>query len=101
MILLRLDMRTLLLSQRVARFESVDRLSISQYANLTLNRSWKALMDSSINIRRALFLEPVASGALTYIDWKLDDKDWYDGLRGRLSLGEPLRGPDRKQKPKS
>ena len=81
-ILLSLPMKDLLLSQGVSK-------------------SWRALTFSSIRLRRALFLEPVACGAISYIDWRLDDKDFYDENRAGLGLGEHLRGPQRDQAPKT
>lgn len=48
MILLNVDMKTLLLSQRVSR-------------------SWQRLISTSIHLRRALFMEPVACGTVSYV----------------------------------
>ena len=45
-------------------------------------------------------MEPVACGAVSYIDWRLDDKDFYSEDRARLDLGEHLRGAERDQMPK-
>lgn len=42
----------------------------------------------------------MSCGAISYIDWRLDDKDWYTDDRAQLSLGEHIRGPDRDQMPK-
>ena len=74
-------MKELLLSQRVCR-------------------SWQAVITTSIRLRRALFFEPVPCGDISYIDWRLDDKDLYDDNHARLGLGEPLRGPNRDRMPK-
>lgn len=79
-VLIELDPKTLLLSQRVSK-------------------SWRALITSSIRLQRALFLEPTPCGEVSYIDWRLDDKDWYDGQAGKLDLGVHVRGPDRDQRP--
>ena len=80
-ILMYLPMKDLLLSQRVCR-------------------SWHALINTSIRLRRALFLEPVPCGDISYIDWRLDDKGFYDDVHARLSLGDHLRGPNRDQIPR-
>ncbi len=61
---------------------------------------WSQLINSSIHLRRALFLEPVKCGSVSYIDWRLDVKDWYNEKGANLGLGQPLRGPNRDQKPK-
>ena len=65
-----------------------------------ISRSWRSLILSSIRLRRALFLESVPCGDISYIDWRLDDKDFYDDAHANLGLGEHLRGPKRDQKPK-
>ena len=80
-ILLELPMKDLLLSQRVCRL-------------------WHALITTSIRLRRALFLEPVPCGTISYLDWRLDDKDFYDENHARLGLGEDIRGPNCDQMPK-
>lgn len=92
-ILLELPMQDLLLAQRVAK-------------------SWKMLIEKSIHLRRALFIEPAACGSISYIDWRLgrrsgvenhyrattdiraDDKEFYTERKANLGLGEPLRGED-------
>lgn len=79
-ILLGLPMQDLLLDQRVCR-------------------SWRALITSSIRLQQALFLEPVPYGNVSYLDWRLDDKDFYDDSRAKLALGEHLRGPERDRMP--
>ena len=53
-----------------------------------------------MRLRRALFLEPVPCGDISYLDWRLDDKDLYSDTHARLGLGERLRGAERDQKPK-
>lgn len=81
-ILLLLPMRDLLLSQRVCT-------------------TWRTLINTSIKVRRALFLEPAAGvGNVSFIDWRLDDKDFYKNGSVGLEFALPLRGFDGKQKPK-
>jgi len=80
-VLLNLPMKDLLLSQRV-------------------RRSWQALIITSLHLQRALFLLPAACGDISYIDWRLDDKDLYEEAGAQLNLGEHLRGPDRSQPPR-
>lgn len=79
-ILIELDPKTLLLSQRVSK-------------------SWFSLITGSLRLQRALFLEPVPCGEVSYIDWRLDDKDWYDDRAAKLNLGEHIRGSNRDQRP--
>lgn len=75
-------MKDLLLDQRVCKF-------------------WQALITSSIRLRRALFLEPVSCGDISYLDWRLDDKKFYDEIHADLGLGEHIRGPNLDQPPKT
>lgn len=63
-------------------------------------KTWRSLIVSSIHLRRALFLEPVRCGDISYIDWRLDDKNFYDENHAQLGLGEHLRGPERDEKPR-
>ncbi|KAK5124439.1 hypothetical protein LTR85_001656 [Meristemomyces frigidus] len=80
-ILLHLPTKRLLLSQRVCR-------------------TWHDMITSSIHLRRALFLEPASCGAISYLDWRLDDKDLYGPNGAQLELGEHLRGPKRDRPPR-
>ena len=75
-------MRDLLLDQRVCK-------------------TWRSLVTTSISLRRAVFLEPVPCGDISYIDWRLDDKDFYTQSRANLRLGEHVRGPNRDRMPKT
>lgn len=80
MILLRLPTKDLLLSQRVCR-------------------AWRNACETSVQIRRALFLEPASCGNISYIDWRLDDRGYYNTNVCNLGLGEHLRGPDKTSPP--
>jgi hypothetical protein len=74
-ILIRLPMKDLLFAQGVCKL-------------------WRELISTeSINLRRALFFEPLIFGPVSYIDWRLDDRSFYDNENLDLELGEPLRGP--------
>ncbi|KAK4540349.1 hypothetical protein LTR36_009306 [Oleoguttula mirabilis] len=80
-ILLCLPMQCLLLMQRVCK-------------------TWHALILSSIHLQRALFLLPASCGAISYLDWRLDDKDLYGAGGAQLGLGEHLRGTKRDGPPR-
>lgn len=70
-IVLQLPTQDLLLSQRVCK-------------------QWRALALMSPSIRRALFLEPIAPVAISYLDWHLDDIGAYKSARIDLNLGAPI-----------
>lgn len=66
-ILLQLPMKDLLFAQEVCK-------------------SWQTVITHSVQLRRALFMEPAKCGPVSWMDWRIDDKQMY-----MMDLGPPLR----------
>lgn len=64
-------------------------------------KTWQDIIQRSTPIQRALFLAPPSQPqSIAYLDWRLDDKSYYEFRSPYLKLGDHLRGETLTGRPK-